>query len=136
MLSVISCSHTRPSDELMAAFIHAYRAEGIIYSPSIPEGEEGYIDDELYDRIYVHSGEHPDDFSIFLASHTDSHSECGVFNCRDSEMLASVEQMCLERVRLLDPERGFVTRSGLTVFYSTMSERERAQRLWAGIIGR
>lgn len=134
--SAISCSHERTTVELVTAFIHAYHADGIIYSPTVPEGEDGYIDEELFDRIYVHTGVHPADYSIFLSSHTDSRSECGAFNCRDAEMLASVTQMCEERVRLLDAERGFVVRSGMLVFYSTMSDGERARRIWNGIIGR
>ena len=135
IFSAVSCQNERGAYELLSSFVHAYRAEGIVYSSYANEGEEGYIDRELFDKIYVHSGRVPDDFSIFLASHTDSYSECGVFNCRDAQMLSEVVEMCEERVRLLDSERGFVSRSYNTVFYSTMRDKERAKRIWEGIIG-
>ena len=86
IFSAVSCQNERGAYELLSSFVHAYRAEGIVYSSYANEGEEGYIDRELFDKIYVHSGRVPDDFSIFLASHTDSYSECGVFNCRDAQM--------------------------------------------------
>ena len=136
IFSTVSCKSSRPSYEILSAFVHAYGADGVIYSSDAAEGEEGYIDEELFDRIYIHSGAHPDDFSIFLSSHTDSRSECGVFVCRDGQMLAEVTDMCEERIRLLDPERGFVSRCNLTVFYSTMSNSDRAHSVWDGIIGR
>ena len=136
VLSLISCRSERSAEELMRAFVDAYKATGVIYSSSAKEGDDGYIDSELFNKIYLTDGRAPSEFAVFLNLHTDHTSECAVFVCRDGDELMRVERMCLERVALLSSEAGFVVRSHGTVFYSTMSDKARAQRLWHSIISR
>ena len=131
-----SCRREPSAQDLLSKFVDVYGAEGVIYSPKISEGNEGYIPDGLIERIYIFSGNFPDNYAIFLNSRTTDFSECGVFVCDDGESLLSVEEMCLERIKLLcgGEGRGFVRISGMTVFYSTMQERERAEKIWREII--
>lgn len=135
-LALSSCEERRDAYSMLHGFISAYGAEGVIYSPVIPEGEQGYITDGLIEKLYIYSGELPDNFAIFLANRTESFSECAIFICRDADMLAMVEEMCLERVRLLSAGRtnAFVRKSRMLVFYSTMQDRSRAERLFSEII--
>ena len=135
-ISLVSCSEERSAVSLLDSFISVYSADGVIYTPSREEGEEGYIDESLFSKIYRYDGDMPRNFALFLNSHTDHTSECAVFVCRDGDELMRVERMCLERVALLSSESGFVVRSHGTVFYSTMSDKARAQRLWRSIISR
>ena len=74
----------------------------------------------------------PDNFAIFLNSHADYGSECGVFVCDGGIGISEVEEMCLERIRLLGRggENSFILREGRVVFYSTMSDGERARGIW------
>ncbi len=132
--TLVSCSDSRSSDELMSDFLSSYGADGVVYSRACAEGEYGYIDSELFHKIYVYEGEMPADFAVFLSSHTDSDSECGIFVCRDAAERIAVEQMCLERIELLVSDNSFISRRGNTVFYSTMSDRARAERIWQSII--
>ena len=136
LFTLVSCGADPDPYSLMSEFLRAYGAEGTIYSPKISEGEAGYIPKGLIEKIYRFSGEFPEDYAIYLNSRPDAGSECGLFICQDADMLSSMEQACLERIRLLDRkcERSFVKVKGKTIFYSTMSDRELAEKLWKEII--
>lgn len=133
---LFSCGKQPDAYEILGEFISAYGADGIIYSPALSEGETGYIPEGLVEKIYVFSGRFPDNYAIFLNSHPESGSECGVFVCDDVEMLLMVEEMCIERTLLIGQgsDRSFIKKSGNSVFYSTMQNKERAERLWKEII--
>ena len=136
LFSLNSCEAERDAYMMLTEFISAYGADGIIYSPAISEGENGYIRDGLIEKIYVFSGEFPHNFAVFLNSRPDFGSECGVFVCLGAEQCAMVEEACFERIRLIGRgnDCAFVKRQGNTVFYSTMTDKERAERLWREII--
>ncbi len=136
LLSLCSCRRERNAKEMLSEFILIYGAEGVIYSPEIPEGNDGYIRDGLIEKIYIFYGAFPENYAIFLNAHTDFSSECGLFICTDAEMIDRVEEMCLERIRLLamGDDRAFVKQSGNVVFYSTMSDRKRAEKVFNEII--
>ena len=129
---MVSCGGSRPATEILSDFISAYGAEGIVYRSDAAEYDEGYAEYDLLKKIYVFYEDFPDEFAIFLNSHADYGSECGVFVCADSGEVSEVEEMCLERIRLLGRggENSFVSREGRVVFYSTMSDGERARRIW------
>ena len=134
--NLASCKEARPASDMLTEFIAAYGAEGIMYRSDACEWEEGYIEYDLLKKIYVFYEDFPEDFAIFLNSHADYGSECGVFVCRDASECEAVSEMCLERIRLLDRrgKNSFVTREGRVVFYSTMSDGDRARALWRGVV--
>lgn len=131
-----SCEAERDAYEIVRDFVSAYGAEGVIYSPRFTEGEEGYIRDDLVRKIYVFSGRFPENYAVFLNSRLDFSSECGAFVSSDAEMLGMIEEMCLERIRLLSEggSHAFVKRSRNLVFYSTMKDRARAEKIFSEII--
>lgn len=132
---LVSCEAEPSSDELLREFISTYGAEGVIYSSECAEGDVGYLPRETLAKIYIYSGRFPENYAIFLNSRAGYGSECGVFVCDDADMRLSVEEMCLERIRLLSGgDNAFVTRSGNIVFYSTMKERGRAEEIFKKII--
>ena len=135
-LLLISCKSDVDAYEMLNEFIRTYGAEGVIYSPEISEGNDGYIRDGLIEQIYRFHGQFPLDYAIFLNSHPDYSVECGVFVCSDVQMCDMVEEMCLERIRLLamGEKHAFVKRSGRVVFYSTMPDRDRAEKIFNEII--
>ena len=137
-MTFTSCRGERPAHELLSDFISAYGAEGIIYTPTAKEGEDGYATSELLDKIFVYEGQFPEDFALFLNSHVDYASECGVFVCESVEERSRVEEMCAERIRLIarGSNKSFISRSGLTVFYSTMTDRARSEKIWGQILKR
>lgn len=131
-----SCVRERDAYTLVNEFVTVYGAEGIVYSPRFSEGERGYIPKGLLEKIYVYYGNFPENYAIFLNSHPTNPVECGAFVCDGADSLASAEEMCLERIRLLSNggSHAFVKVSGMTVFYSTMQDRERAEKIWREII--
>ena len=140
LLSVVftlnSCQKEQDAYGMLWEFVRAYGAEGVIYSPAIPEGDDGYVNEGLIDKIYVCSGRFPENYAIFLNSRADYGSECGVFICENADMLLMVEEMCLERIRLLGrgSDIAFVKRDGNVIFYSTLSQRDRAEKIWRQIL--
>lgn len=132
LFSLSSCGESRSAYELLSEFVSVYGAEGIIYRSDAEEWEEGFAEYDLLKKIYLFYKDFPEEFAIFLNSHADYGSECGVFVCRDSSECFEVYEMCLERIKLLDRrgEKSFIVREGRLVFYSTMSDTERARRIW------
>ncbi len=135
-LCLTSCEQNPDAYALLGEFAAVYGAQGVIYSPKISEGNDGYVYEGLVEKIYVFSGRFPDNYAILLNSRPDFSSECAIFVCTDVEMLYMVEEMCLERIRILcgRDECAFVKRSGSIVFYSTMKDREKAERIFSEII--
>lgn len=136
LLSFFSCRAERDAYAMLCEFVKAYGAEGTIYSPCVPEGEDGYVYEGLVEKIYLFSGDFPENYAIFLNSHPDYSSECGIFVCHDADMLSTVEEMCLERIRLIcgRADNAFVRKSGNLCFYSTMKDKTRAEKLYHEII--
>ena len=135
-LTLCSCRDQPDAYQLLSEFVSAYGAEGTIYSPSVPEGEDGYVREGLPKMIYLFSGEFPENYAIFLNGHTDPSSECAIFVCQDANMLNMVEEMSLERIRLVaaGADYAFVRRSGNICFYSTLKQRDRAEKIFSEII--
>lgn len=135
IFALCSCQKEVSATAILSEFISAYGAEGIIYSSESAEGDDGYLRVEVLSKIYLSGDRFPENWAIFLNSHADYGSECGVFVCDSADMRLSVEEMCLERIRLLSGgENSFVIRSGNIVFYSTMQDGERAERLFKKIL--
>ena len=135
-LSMLTACGSEPSaDVMLREFISAYGASGVIYSSECTEGKVGYLPENMLGKIYIFSGRFPDNYAIFLNSRADYGSECGIFICEDAEMCLAVEEMCLERIRVLcGGDNAFVTRSGRIVFYSTMRDRTRSEAIFKEII--
>ena len=135
-LSLSSCGREPDAKKIINEFLGSYGAEGIVYSPLAAEGEPGYINDKFIKNLYSFSGRFPENYAIFLNNRTDFSSECAVFVCRDTEMADMVEEMCLERIRLISGggKHAFVKRSRNLCFYSTMKDRERAEKIFSEII--
>ena len=133
---MVCCRAEPDSYGLLIEFVNTYGADGVIYSPIVPEGKDGYIKDGFVETIYLFYGRFPENYAIFLNSRPDFSSECGIFVCSDAEMVDIVEEMCLERIRLLcsGDKRAFVKRNHNVVFYSTLPDRERAEKIFSEII--
>ena len=136
LASLSSCAKTPDADKMLLEFMEIYSAAGVIYTPTAEEGEDGYIEDELFRKIYIFEGAVPERFAILLNFHADSRAECGVFVCQSSEERERVTEMCRERIKLLGQgsESAFITVSGAVVFYSTMPDRARAEAIWQKIV--
>ena len=129
-----SCGRSYDAYEILTEFRDAYGASGIIYSPMVAEGESGYLYADLGEKIFVFSSDLPSNYAVMLNSHPDTPSECGVFVCADDGELRIAEAVALERIHLLGTEDAFVIRQGRVIFYSAMSDADRAKKIFKEIM--
>ena len=134
MLSLFSCHREQSARAMLCEFVALYGAEGVIYSPELSEGQEGFIPEGLVEKIFRFPEGICDNFALLLNARIDSPSECGIFVCRDGSECRLAEEICLERVGLLSSDKGFVKRRGRVVYYSTLSDPDRAERIFKEII--
>lgn len=135
LLFITSCGTEPNACAMLEEFLAIYSAEGVVYSPSIPEGEHGSLREDTFEKIYVYRGEMPKNCAIFLSSHIDTASECGVFVCQSDTELIAITEACRERMRLLAGEGGgIIISSGSIVFYSTMSEPSVVEACWRRVL--
>ena len=133
-LSLAGCREEQNAYDILSEFVTDYGAEGVIYSPFVSEGRPGYISDGLVERAFLFTEGIGDNFALLLNSHIDKVCECGVFVCSDDEEVRLAEEICLERVRLLSGEGGFVKKRGRVVYYYVLSDPDRAERIFREII--
>lgn len=131
-----SCRREISALDFMTGFVAAYPIEGVVYHSSAEYMEEGYISEELFRRIYSYKGEMPEDFAIYLNSRPERGGECGIFKLGVGGDKEAVLEFCLNRIRLLTERAGdgCVLTSGDYVFYSTLSDTERAKELFYRLI--
>lgn len=136
LFSLFSCGARCEPYEALSDFVKSYGVNGVIYSPSVEEGKDGFVREGLMERVYRYSGDFPESYAVMLNSCSDFGGECGVFVCPNADVLYAVEELCLERMRLLDPSgsNSLIIIDGQIIFYSTLQDKERAGRLWREII--
>ena len=135
---LLSCGREPSAEEIINEFMAAYGMEGVVYASGKESYEEGYIAEGLIEKIYVYDGEFPEKFALCLNSHSHKGSEVAVFVCRDENERSAVNEMCLERTRLVseNKENVVVVRSGRIIAYSTLEDPKRAEELLRKIISR
>lgn len=123
-----SCGEEPDVRSLTEEFVSAYGADGTVYSTECREGEDGYISDDLAERLFG-SEVIGMTYSVFLNTHLDYTSECGAFLV-DTADKSSIIELCQRRMSLLDPrgEHSFVRIYSNVIFYSTMQDKARAER--------
>lgn len=134
--SLCSCQKEYDPYLLLNEFVISYGLCGVVYSPSVAEGKDGFVREGLMERVYRYSGSFPDSYAVMLNSRSDYGGECGVFVCQNADVLYAVEELCLERMRLLDPSgrNSLIIIDGQIIFYSTLQDKNRAERIWREII--
>ncbi len=134
--SLFSCEKSISCYEFLTEFSAEYPLDGVIYHSSAEEYEDSYLSEELFRTVYIYSGDIPSDFALFLNSRPSRGEECGIFKARDARERRELISMCYERCGLVS-ERGseyLVLTSGDFVFYSTLSDNERAKNIFESII--
>ena len=143
--SMLSCgSIERSALELMREFTEDYGWEGVIYSPSVREGEAGYADEAFFESVWGEGVEYVSDFAVVFSSSLDKSGECAVFICYNDFDAARVSEMIYRRFDLiaslgivLDTSSlndSFVLRRGRVVVASALPDNDRAKSVWKRII--
>ena len=136
ILAFIGCKREVSAENILRDFLVSYGTEGIIYTPNKMIHEEGYISEGLLEKVYIYSGELPDNFALFLNQKSFGGFEAGVFICEDEDERASVTEMCYERIDLLTDKEGegLLIRCRNMIIYTTASDKERAEEILKKII--
>ena len=135
-LSLVGCKKEASAEKILDEFLLMYGGEGTVYSSDKSITDEGYITEDVLSKAYVYEGDFPKNFAILLNSRTAKGFECGVFICEGEDERATVLEMCRERLDLLSEraEEGIFVRSGNLVFYTTASDKKRAEEIIKKII--
>lgn len=133
--SFSACGRDISADGFMREFAAVYPLEGTVYTSLAEFGEEGYMDDELFRRIYAYRGDMPEEFAIYLNKRPERGEECGIFKA-DGVGTEAIAEFCIRRIKLLSEKNteGMLLTSGEYVFYSTLSDSERAKELFYRLI--
>ena len=123
-----ACQPPAPPVDLLSEFVKSYGAEGIIYHSEAKEGEEGYLSAELASLAFGER-ELPKSYAILLNIHLDTPVECGLFLIEGNKK--ELLELSAARTSILDPEgeRTYIAIYGDYVFYSTLSDKDRARRI-------
>lgn len=145
MLSFTSCgtNSEKTAEELMREFSEAYGGAGVIYSPSVPEGERGYCGGDFFYSLYEREEDGIADYAVLLLSHLDGAGECAVFLCRTANDALLAAGMCEDRRALLRSSYGidttfadesFLLRKGRVTVFCALSDNEKAKKIWKKLL--
>ena len=139
-----SCDEGRTARELMDEFLDSYSAAGRLFSPEIPEGQEGHSTDAFFEKLYGDGREFVSDYAVFLSSDLESIEEAAVFVCYgeyDAMMVAQIAYRRIELIRSLggsvntdNLEEAFVFRKGRYVVMCLLEDNATAKRIWRSIL--
>ena len=143
-LTLTSCSEERSAYMLMGEFCASLGVRGIIYSPEISEGEEGYVAEGFFEKLYGEGEEWVSDFAVVLLSDLGEVAECGVFLCYTDYDATQVTDMLHRRIELIRsvsavsglrfPDGAFVYREGRAVVMCVLDSAESARAAWRAIL--
>ena len=123
-----ACEPPAPPVDLLTEFVKAYGAEGTIYYSEAKEWDDGYLSPALASLAFGER-ELPRSYAILLNIHLDTATECGLFLIEGNKK--ELLELSIARASTLDPEgeRTYIAIYGSYVFYSTLSDKDRAKRI-------
>ena len=144
VLCLSACSEERSALAICREFASAYGVEGAIYSPTVREGEEGYVREGFFESLYGEPQDSVRDYALLLCSDLDSIGEVGIFICESDYDALLVTEMLgrrLENIRRVAasaglgfPEGAFVMRKNKCVALCAIADAERAERILRRVI--
>ncbi|MBQ8720416.1 MAG: hypothetical protein IJY65_05225 [Clostridia bacterium] len=144
ILSLVSCKEERSADALMRELCEAYGCGAVVYSPSVPEGERGYTNEDFLSSLYSTVPSGVEDYAVALLCSLESHFEVGILVCKTAYDALEASRVCLERIELVrvicakDAAAGdgaFVLRYGNTVAYAIAEDSESVRRILDALLG-
>lgn len=126
-----SCIKDCSADRLLCDFASVYGINGTVYSFFPTDTDSSVLSTSLFDKIFPNADVYPEDASVLLNYRADYGAECGVILCRSDTDRGPLTEMCKRRMELIDPDRDshLLIRCGRIIFYSTLSDTERANEI-------
>ncbi len=144
VLCLSACAEERSALAICREFAAAYGVEGAIYSPTVREGEEGYVREGFFESLYGEPQDSVGDYALLLISDLDEIGEVGIFICEsdyDALLVTEMQECRLENIRRVAasagmsfPEGAFVMRKNKCVVLCAIADAERAERILRRVI--
>ena len=142
---LVSCQDDVDCYRLAESFRDECGTGGVIYSPRIPEGNEGYVADDFFILMYSEENTHAADFAVLISQRGDIPREAAFFLCHSEYDALSVELMLKSRLALIaelfgagngsPANGGFVLRSGRVVAMCATDDNGEARGIVKMLIG-
>lgn len=143
-LSLLSCAKRAAPYFLMSEFCSEYGINDTVFSPSVPEGKDGYISGSFFKTVYGESDDLVCDYAVVFLSSLDNVGECAVFLCySDYDALLACD-ILYRRIELLKSmgtgmDTSYVLdasvfKSGKYVVMCALSDNVRAEKIWRKIL--
>ena len=142
LVAVLSSCSAHPGAHFGMASFAEVLGGGVVYSPEIKEGEQGYIDGDFFALMFGEYYSFDGDYAVWLSSSLSSAEEGGAFFCDSSYSARIAAEMLLERIELvenlssaasLDVQESFVMQLGSAVVYYYGANAELARRTYKEI---
>lgn len=140
LFSLVSCGGSAPcAMTLLEEFSTSYGIDGAKYYSECASDEDGYIDDELWESLFILS-EPPDmEYALLLHSKLDTVCEVVVFVSDNAETRYLLTDVIAERLDFLAASsfvgEGFTVRSGYVTVYGFLPDASRARAVLSELIG-
>lgn len=139
LISLASCGGEYSAYTVACELAESYGGFGTVYAECVAEGDDGYVDGDFFKTLYMTDPDPETDYAIFLSGGLDKPCEFGIFIAKDASSYLAVRELISKRLDMLSAvgylENSQVLRHGYTVFYSTLPDTERAERLFRSIVG-
>ena len=145
LTSLVSCRENVSARDMMDAFMAEYKISATVFSPSVPEGEPGYVYDGFFELVYSGGEESVADYAAVFLSDTKSIAECAFFLCTSEYDAIRVSEICLGRIEMVNSLVGYplaqdnppaVIRRDRWVFMAILDDNARASAVASRILRR
>ena len=135
---VTSCGESVSAYDMIREFSAAYGEIGTVYSPSVPEGERGFVREGLFESLYGDYLGSVSDYAVILHSDGVRISECAVMVAVSEYDALLLSDALFERIELIRTvaeddsslDGAFVRRRGRLVVMCAVDDNGRAARIF------
>jgi len=131
-----SCKRQRGAEDILREFCLAYPIEGEIFV-SLSDNEGAYTDSESIISLFGDGFEPPHEYALIINSKINTVTEIAVFIIQSSAQRGHVSRFASERITFLESfldSEGFMIRHGDVFVYGFVEDKERAVRIFEGIL--
>ncbi len=142
--ALVGCSQPADPCGMMESFANSYPLMGIIYSPRIPQQEEGHVGKEFFTSLFGEGERYVADYAVIFTSAPDAVGECSVLVCHSEYEALLAADMCRRRLDMLGKMSNsldtssltdsFVIKSGKIVVMSALPDNALSRNIWRKIL--
>ena len=131
-----SCKKQRSAEDILREFCLAYPIEGEIFV-SLSDKDGAYTDRDSITALFGDGFEPPHEYALIINSKINTVTEIAVFIIQSSAQRGHLSEFASERITFLESfldSEGFMIRRGDVFVYGFIEDKERAVRIFEGIL--